>query len=174
MSRKASASAPALIEDESDLDAYLNSEAANETQENVADLQEASKPAAKPFANSQEAFFQLRTIISQSPRRAQASALFNGRYRSGVFSPEGREALYPYLGARRIYPEGMKDTREKLLFVESLLPSPDPIINLLPVDLARLALAAGIELPPEFQPDTLKATLQGSSSGSRASGDEWS
>ncbi len=173
MSRNRTAAAtvaPAL--DENDIDAYLD-EASPEPQ--IEDTIVESSPPAQPFANSREAFVQIKGLIAASPRRAQASALFNGRYRSGVFSPEGREALYPYLGARKIYPQENLSVNQKLAHVESMLPSSDPRIDLLVVDLARLAVAAGVELPPAFEPDTLKASLlNGGSTATTGNGDDFS
>ena len=177
MSRKANtvaAAVPAIDTAEDDLDAYMAS--INEADAAETEAQPEPEPehaTAVAITDSKSAFHGLRDIIAASDKRGEASAKFNGRYRSGVFSPDGREALYPYIGARRIYPEGMTGVREKLEFVQSMLPSADPVINLLPVDLARLALASGIVLPPEYQPETLKATLMASTSSSRPSGDEW-
>lgn len=152
-----SAAAEAAIDNNiDDLDAYLN-EVAAEPEESA---EPAHQPPAEAFNDSLGAFRILRGLISESPRRQQASALFNGRYRSGVFT-EGREALYPYLGARRIYPQDNLSVKQKLDYIQSLLPSPVPQTDLLVIDLARLAIAAGITLPPDLEPESLKATLTG-------------
>lgn len=161
-SRSAVVSRPEAVAAVDDVEAFLESQ----VEEAVV------APVAVPIMGSAEAFKALRDCISKSDRRAQASALFEGRYKSGVFSPEGRELLYPYLGSRKIYPAGCVGVRAKLDFVQSLLPSDEPIVNLLPVDLARLALAAGIELPAALQPEPLKASLMGARSAA-PSGDEW-
>lgn len=148
-----------------DLEAFIATEAPKPptTTERVHELED-DEFVPSPAKDSLGIFKELRAIISASPKRDQCSAIFNGRYRSGVFSADGREALYPFLGARRIYPDMKMSVRDKLDFVESLLPSSESQTNLLPVDLSKLAMAAGVVLPHELQPEQVKSALLGGTS----------